>query len=42
LICGEAEKDESFGEAVAGETLEETGIGIEITGLYKIFEIREN
>jgi len=38
LICGKAEKDESFEEAAVREALEETGIGVEITGLYKIFE----
>ena len=38
LICGKAEENESFEEAAVRETWEETGIGIEITGLYKIFQ----
>lgn len=38
LPCGRVEKNESFEKAAVRETLEETGLNIKITGLYKIFQ----
>ena len=35
--CGKVEKGESFEEAAVREILEETGMDIRITGLYKVF-----
>ena len=38
LPCGKVEKNESFEEAAVRENFEETGLSIQITGLYKIFQ----
>ena len=38
LPCGKLKRNESLEEAGARETLEETGLRIKITGLYRIFQ----
>ena len=38
LPCGKVEENESLEEAAVRETLEETGLNVQITGLYRIFQ----